>query len=409
MKKVIAVFTALCLASSLTACGTGGGTSPDNSQDSGSSNDNNNDNNNNNNNNGEMSAMSVELKEENFKELGRTYYADDKIYCALSGTGVEFTFTGTACSVTVEGDGNSTNSSQEDSHARVAVYVNGERVVDDMIDNAEETYEVFKSDTEQSVDVKIIKLSESPHSTFAISDISVAGGEVKPAADRDMLIEFVGDSITCGYGVDDEVKEHNFSTKTEDVTKAYAYKTAELMNADYSMVSFSGYGIISGYSDGETKVSAQTVPQYYTKLGYSWSSNDSFTPSDIEWDFSKRQPDVIVINLGTNDDSYCKSIVERCEEFQDEYVNFLKVVREHNPDATIIGALGIMGNALGYNVESAINQYSEETGDTNVAYLAFKQQSQRDGLAADWHPTETTHGKAAELLVEKIKEVKGWS
>ena len=393
MKKPVTIFTALCLAASLTACAAKDGEISDNQQE--------------NNKNEEISAMSVELKEENFKELGRTYYADGKIYCALSGTGVEFTFTGTACSITIQGDSSSTNPSAADNQARVAVYVNGERIVDDMIDNAEETYEVFKSDTEQSVDVKIIKLSESPHSTFAISDISVSGKDVKPAEDKKMLIEFVGDSITCGYGVDDEVKEHSFSTKTEDVTKAYAYKTAQTLDADYSMVSFSGYGIISGYSNGETKVSSQTVPQYYTKLGYSWSSNESFTPSEIEWDFSKRQPDVIVINLGTNDDSYCKSMAERCEEFQQEYVNFLKLIREKNPDATIIGGLGIMGQALCYYVESAVKQYTEETGDGNVAYLMFDQQYGRDGYAADWHPTETTHGKAAAKLVEKIQELNG--
>ena len=396
-KRITALLCGLCL---LTACGTGA-ENTDGTQGS--------NNNDNNNNNGEISEMSVELKEENFKELGRTYYADGKIYCALSGTGVAFTFTGTACSVTVEGDSSSTNPSAADNQARVAVYVDGERVVDDMIDNAEETYEVFKSDSEKSVEVRIVKLSESPHSTFAISDISVTGKDVKPAADKDRLIEFIGDSITCGYGVDDEVKEHNFSTKTEDVTKAYAYKTAQALSADYSMVSFSGYGIISGYSNGETKVSSQTVPQYYGKLGYSWSNNGSFTPSDTDWDFSKRQPDVIVINLGTNDDSYTKNIEERCLEYQQEYVNFLKTVREKNPDAAIIGALGIMGQNLCPYVEAAIKQYTEETGDTNVAYLMFDQQSGRDGYAADWHPTEATHEKASLKLAEKIKEVMGWS
>lgn len=398
MKKPIAVFTALCLAASLTACKTDGGADPDKTQE-----------NNNNNNNGEISEMSVELKEENFKELGRTYYADGKIYLALSGTGVEFTFTGTACSVTVTGDGSSTNSSAKDNQARVAVYVNGERVVDDMIDNAEETYEVFRSDSQQSVDVRIVKLSESPHSTFAISGISVTGKDVKPAENRDRLIEFIGDSITCGYGVDDEVKEHNFSTTTEDVTKAYAYKTAGLLGADYSMVSFSGYGIISGYTNGDTKVSSQTVPQYYTKLGYSWSSNDSFAPSDIDWDFSKRQPDVVVINLGTNDDSYCKNIEERCLDYQQEYVNFLKTVREKNPDALIVGTLGVMGQNLCPYVEAAIAQYSEETGDTNAAYVMLDQQSGRDGYAADWHPTEATHEKAAAKLADAIKELMGWA
>ena len=392
MKKAITVFAAAWLAVSLTACGGNEGSPQEN-----------------NNNNEEISTMSVELKEENFKELGRTYYLDNKIYCALSGTGAEFTFTGTACTVTVEGDNNSTNPSSKDAHARVAIYVNGERVIDDMIDNAQETYEVFKSDSEQDVDVKIVKLSESPHSTFAISDITVTGRDVKPAEDKERLIEFVGDSITCGYGVDDEVKEHNFSTTTEDVTKAYAYKTAGLLDADYSMVSFSGYGIISGYSDGENKVSAQTVPQYYTKLGYSWSGNGMFSPAMLDWDFSKRQPDVIVINLGTNDDSYCKNIEERCEEYQQEYVNFLKTVRENNPDAAIIGALGVMGQNLCPYVEAAIAQYSEETGDTNVSYLMFDQQNPMDGLAADWHPTEATHEKAAAKLTEKIKEVMGWN
>lgn len=388
MKKAIAGLIALTLAASLTGCSTG----QDNSQE-------------NNNKNGEISDMSVELKEENFKELGRTYYMEDKIYCALSGTGVEFTFTGTACSVTIAGDSSSTNPSAKDNQARVGIYVNDRRVIDDMIDNAEETYEVFRSDTEQSVDVKIVKLSESPHSTFAISDITVTGKDVKPAEDKELFIEFVGDSITCGYGVDDEVKEHNFSTTTEDVTKAYAYKTAQLLNADYSMVSFSGYGIISGYSDGENKVSSQTVPQYYTKLGYSWTSNGLFSPAMLDWDFGRRQPDVIVINLGTNDDSYCKNIEERCLEYQQEYVNFLKTVRENNPDAVIIGALGVMGQNLCPYVEAALKQYSEETGDTNVDYLMFDQQDQRDGLAADWHPTETTHGKAAEKLAEKIRQL----
>ncbi|MGN0609667.1 MAG: GDSL-type esterase/lipase family protein [Oscillospiraceae bacterium] len=356
----------------------------------------------------ETSVRSIELKEENFKELGRTYYADGKIYCALSGTGAEFTFTGTECSVTVMGDANSANPSMADNQARVGIYVNGERVVDEMIDNLTETYEVFKSDTEETADIKIVKLSESPMSTFAITDITINGKDVKPAEDKERFIEFIGDSITCGYGVDDEDMNHHFSTKTEDTTKTYAYKTAEALNADYSMVSFSGYGIISGYSDGEKKVSEQTVPQYYTKLGYSWSQNGSFVPANIEWDFSKRQPDVVVINLGTNDDSYCKNKDDRCEEFQQTYVEFLKTIREKNPDSTIICTLGIMGQNLYPYVELAARQYSEETGDENISWLMFDMQSQDDGIAADWHPTEKTHAKASAKLAEKIKEVMGW-
>ncbi len=354
----------------------------------------------------EASMMNILPNEENVKPLGRAYFMDDKLYCTLSGTGAAFTFTGTECTVHITGD---STASGDNNLARVGIYVNGERVIDDMIDNPEETYSVFKSETEQTAEVKIVKLSEAPMSTFAIGTIDVTGTEVKPAADKERFIEFIGDSITCGYGVDDEDANHSFSTGTEDVTKAYAYKTAENLDADYSMVSFSGHGIISGYSDGTKKVSAQTVPQFYTKLGYVYSTNGNFNPRETSWDFGKRQPDVIVINLGTNDDSYCKNKEDRCEEYRAEYVEFLKKIRENNPDAQIICTLGIMGANLYPYIELAVSDYTSETGDTKVTSMMFEQQNQsEDGIAADWHPTERTHTKAADKLTEKIKEVMGW-
>ena len=350
---------------------------------------------------------SLDLSEKNFKPLGRAYFDGGRIYCALSGTGAEFTFTGTRCTVTVAGDSTATNSSQADNQSRLAIYLNGERVVDEMIDSETETFEVLDSSSEQTVDVKIVKLSESPMSTLSITDISIDGHGEAPAAENEHFIEFVGDSITCGYGVDDEDRNHHFSTKTEDVTKAYAYKTAELLGSDYSMVSYSGYGIISGYSDGSRKVSEQALPQYYEKLGYSWSSNGDFKPSEIDWRF-ERQPDVVVINLGTNDASYCQNKEDRREEYRNEYVNFLKTVRKDNPGATVICALGIMGKDLCGDVIKVVNAYKDETGDENVYYFEFDNQSEADGIAADWHPTEATHSKAADKLAGKIKEVMGW-
>lgn len=339
---------------------------------------------------------------ENVKLLGRTYYDADKLYCALSGTGIEFTFTGTKCNITVAGDSNSANAGSADNHARVGIYVNGERVIDDMVDNKEEVYEVFKSDTPQDVTVSLVKLSESPMSTIAITDISVTGTPIKPTENKEKLIEFIGDSITCGYGIDDPNKAHHFSTKTEDVTKAFAYKTAQALGADYSLVSFSGYGIISGYSNGDKKVSEQALPQYYTKLGYSWAANGSFKPSDIEWDFS-RQPDIVVINLGTNDDSYTKDIEERQDEFRKAYTDFLKTVRSKNPNAKIVCAFGIMGDRLYDKIQDAVNNYTSETGDSNVSTLRFDVQQASDGYSADWHPSVATHNKASQKLAEYIK------
>lgn len=352
----------------------------------------------------EMNTETVyKATEDNVKLLGRTYFDIDRLYCALSGTGFEFTFTGTKCAISVVGDGNSASETMADSQARIGIYVNGERVIDDMVDHTEEQYTVFESDEPQEVTVTFVKLSESPHSTFAVTDINVIGTPIKPTPNKDKLIEFVGDSITCGYGADDPDKSHTFSTKTEDVTKAYAYKTAQILDVDYSMVSFSGYGIISGYSDGEKKVSAQALPKYYTKLGYSWSPNGLFAPSDIDWDFSVRQPDIVVINLGTNDDSYTLTHKDRQEEYSAAYTEFIKKVRENNPDANIVCALGIMGDRLFPYVEQAVENYTAETGDGNVSTFRFDVQQAADGFSADWHPSVTTHDKAAAKFSEYLK------
>lgn len=341
---------------------------------------------------------------ENVRPIGRTVFDNDLLWCAYSGTGAEFTFNGTKASVTIQGDSSATGTGN---NARVAIYVNGERVIDDMLNKAEETYEVYESTLPLNTTVKIVKLSETAMSTLAIKNITVSSaGDIKPTENNEHLIEFVGDSITCGYGVDDENRNHHFSTTTEDVTKTYAYKTAEALNADYSMVSISGYGIITGYcSDGKTKTD-QILPNYYDKIGFSWSNTDI---TSRDWSFkNNRHPDVVVINLGTNDDSYCKSYADRKDEFSKAYVKFLKSVRKNNPDAAIICSLGIMGDNLYSSVEEAMTSYSKKTGDNNVYCLHFSTQNGTTGYAADWHPTEATHTIAAEELVKEIKEIMKW-
>lgn len=352
----------------------------------------------------------VALTAENVKLVGRTWLSDDTLWLALSGAGVEFEYTGKKLDITIAGDSVATSGSA-DNQARVAIYVDGERVIDEMIDSAEETFTAFESAEAKTVNVKIIKLSECAMSTCGIKAITVAEGEtIKPAPKKTHTIEFIGDSITCGYGVDDEVKENHFSTKTEDVTKAYAYKTAQALDADYSMFSISGYGIISGYTNGDEPVSAQTIPQYYESLGFSYGAFASTTtPHSLEWDFKSFEPEVIVINLGTNDASYTKAYTDRRDHYKQAYIDFLKQIRENNPNATIFCTLGTMDNTLCQRMAEAAAEYSAETGDDKVHYVLFDLQNGAvDGYAADWHPTEATHQKSADKLVAEIKTVMGW-
>ena len=150
------------------------------------------------------------------------------------------------------------------------------------------------------------------------------------------------------------------------------------------------------------------MPDFYDKMGNSWGTYlGSFVAQDTTWDFT-RQPDVVVINLGTNDNSYVKNDAAKKQEFTAAYVAFLKQVREKNPDAVLFATLGIMGVELYSCIEDAVKQYSEETGDSKIHTMKFDIQSMEDGIAADWHPSEKTHEKAAGKLAAKIRETMGW-
>jgi len=353
--------------------------------------------------------MIFDINQKNVKFIGRTYFYKEALWCGLSGSGISFTFKGTRADITIAGD-DTTQGVVTEGKARLAIYVNHKRVIDTMVELPEETFCVYENDVPQEVTVQIIKLSECPMSTFGIKmlDIQAENG-IHPEVDKPHKIEFIGDSITCGYGVDLEIADTVFSTTTEDVTRAYAYKTAMGLNSDYSMVSFSGYGIISGYTDSDEKQVNQLVPDYYEKMGFSYAKPyGTLELQEVPWDFTSYVPDLIVMNLGTNDDSYCQDHKSRQEEFSQEYEKFLKQLRQINPQATLLCTVGLMGERIYDAVEKAVLKYKENTGDHKIYAIKLKEQLPQDGLVTSGHPTEISHTKAAAVLVENIKKIMNW-
>ena len=163
---------------------------------------------------------------ENVKLLGRTYKSGEKLWLGLSGTGAEFEFTGKKLSVTMSG-----NDTDEELLARVGIYVDDELVKDVMLTSKSTTVDI-EGKTDRSVNVKIIKLSEAQNSCCSIDNITVTEGTIVPTAEKAHKIEFIGDSMTCGYGVEDSDLTHNFSTASENCCKAFGVKTAKLLDAD---------------------------------------------------------------------------------------------------------------------------------------------------------------------------------
>lgn len=353
--------------------------------------------------------MKYLINSENVKFVGRTFIYEDVCWCGLSGSGIAFSFTGTCATITFQGDDTTTGNITE-GKARTAVYVNDVRVIDFMMKESKKTVTVFSSEIPEHVEVKVVKLSECPMSVIGIVDIDVEAQDgIHPLPESNRKIEFIGDSITCGYGVDMEDPLAPFRTDTEDMTKAYAYLVAQKLNADYSMVSYSGYGIISGYTDTDVPKREQVVPAYYEKVGFSYGHPyGNIRLQDYTWDFNKYQPQLVIVNLGTNDDSYCNDDEKRQEEFTKSYVEFLGVIRKYNKDAKILCTVGIMGERIYCAVEQAVEIYKKQTGDKKVYAKRLPEQLDVDGRVSDYHPTVVTHEKEAELLTEYIRQIMNW-
>ena len=340
----------------------------------------------------------------NVKMLGRTYEYKDAVWCALSGSGIEFYVTGTACAVTIQGDEMAEEEDDDTHQARIGIFLNDELVVDDMLTEPVKTYTVFQSGEITNAVIRVIKLSESVDSTMGIRRIVTDANEIYPTAEKSLKIEYIGDSITSGYGGEGK-KNDKFKTYSENVTKSYAYLSAQELDADYSIVSYRGYGVLSGHtSNGKINVD-KLVPPIYDKMGRSRGSfAGELALEEIPWDFSRFVPDIVVVNLGTNDASYCYE-EDQYTAFQQMYTSFLKKIRQKNPKAVIICSVGIMGDEMFGYIEAAVAEYETETGDFNVHTFHFSEQDPNNGYGSSSHPSEFSQQIASDQLVQKIEDI----
>jgi lysophospholipase L1-like esterase len=336
--------------------------------------------------------------EENVKPLGRTYFENDIRYLSHSGSGIEFLCRGEYALINIIDDSDGRYLSNH--KARFAIYKNGELIIDETVSESEKAYNITLDGYDSDSVIKIIKLSEAQYSAMGIGKIAVYGKtKIVPTEDKYLKIEFIGDSITCGYGVDEENIGGYFSTSTENFTETYAYLTAEKLNADYSAVCFSGYGVYSGYTSNGVRNAQDVLPNHYDKSCFLYGGNET------TWDFNEFQSDIIVINLGTNDASYCSRSLSGRQEFTRRYAEFLKQIRYHNPYAYIMCILGDMNNSMYSCIEAAVSNYINNTGDNRVSAHSISYRMDINDVVINGHPGYLSNLCAAEDLSLKITEL----
>ncbi|HSC54227.1 MAG TPA: SGNH/GDSL hydrolase family protein [Phnomibacter sp.] len=152
-------------------------------------------------------------------------------------------------------------------------------------------------------------------------------------------IEFYGNSITCGYGVEDSSGKDRGTGYFENNYISYAAQTARHFNAQYSCIARSGIGITISW-----------FPQIMSEMYDHVNAADT----GARWDFSTYTPDVVVVNLFQND-SWLVLRPEHPEfkrrfgtqapsaEFiMNAYQKFIETIRSKYPNAHIICLMGNM-------------------------------------------------------------------
>ena len=205
-------------------------------------------------------------------------------------------------------------------------------------------------------------------------------------------IEFIGNSITCGYGNEGTKPTDKFRGSTENNYMAYGAITSRNLNAQYTAVCYSGIGVYRNYGGNREN----TMPVIY----------DRIIPSidNKKWNFKNYVPDVIVVDLGTND-FYVKP---DSSLFVSAYENFIKLVRQKNPGTPIFCVLGPMMSGNGWK---SIQQYISamvirfNKTDKNIHYFTL---TPCQGSGSDFHPSVAQQITAATELTNHLKSKMGW-
>ena len=279
---------------------------------------------------------------------------------------------------------------------------------------AETRCTLFESDVEKTVTVRVMKFSEAAFGYAGLKDIDIDGelqssavvstGSTTVSTEQPLKLEFIGDSITCGYGVEGIWEKDTFTTQQERPDKAYAFLTAKALGAEVQLCSWSGIGLTSNYVDPETV----NLPETQWLMQATWPYTDKSLSLRLElepevWKPEGHfEPDIVVINLGTNDISWVRGIEDRRLNYVAQLRHLMEAVHRRSPRAKIVCCLGIMGEALNASVAEAVALFKKDFPKVTAEFLPFTEQKPEDGIGADWHPSPVTHKKAAELLTALI-------
>jgi lysophospholipase L1-like esterase len=220
-------------------------------------------------------------------------------------------------------------------------------------------------------------------------ELAADGALLPPPAPATRRLELVGDSITCGYGLEGADQYEPFSPATENHHLAFGAVTARALGAEAVSIAWSGKGLVRDWK-GDT---ALAIPDLYER---------ALAERPAPWDFARWTPDAVIINLGTND----FGPGDPGAVFGDTYRTFVARVQARYPRAHVLCTLGPLMSTP--QVERARTYLGPVLAIPGVSYLEFPRQDGSLGYGCDFHPSRATHQAMADRLVPALRGLLDW-
>jgi len=226
--------------------------------------------------------------------------------------------------------------------------------------------------------------------TLRLNKLYYNGTPLTYVSDKTSRILFLGDSITCGMGLDTSVEN---GYKASNAYYTYASVLGRMLNAEVETVARCGSQVCH-FAWATANRNKGPID------GINWLKSINLINS-TEYDYANNQPDVVVINLGSNDIPYSETegIKDYTgDKYNEDVTTLLTKVHTMYPDAKIIWTVGMVDRNtdlskeyIGY-FKSYVKTWSAENNDL-AYFLDLSHLSDLEGY--NGHPTIETHNEAA--------------
>jgi len=314
--------------------------------------------------------------------------------------------TGSASSLTYHFYGNKSriwiqNAAPQGEYNYISIIIDGERQPRQAIRFDTLTpLEIVPKKKAENHTIELYKETEAANGAILISSVEADSlFVIEPSQKK--RIEFIGNSITVGMSADASQIACDAGTwyDQHNAYDAFGPRVARALDMDYMLTGFSGIGIYRN-TRSDSPVMRDIFPSAFL----------SPNPNSPRWDFNQFTPDIVSICLGTNDFSGGDGVTPRAafdpEKFIPAYVDFLRTVHGHYPDAQIVitntPMLSGQNNIILMDCLSRIKTEAERTLPDLKPLLIFSFSKTYMGGCLG-HPSTAEHALMAEEMVEFLK------